>query len=109
MIKIGRYNIFILVIYNPDFDTFCGYYHSLGEIYNSPRMCEPIFTVQTKEEVKNKIKEIEENQPDTIIQELIDAAEPFTSGDVVDEISSTIPLMERLKKAMIKAKEQILG
>lgn len=44
---------------------------------------------------------------DIIMLELIQAAEPFTSGDVVDEVSTTIPLMERLEKAIIKAREII--
>ena len=35
-----------------------------------------------------------------ILRELIDAAKPFTSGDVVDETSGTIPLMERLEDAI---------
>ena len=38
------------------------------------------------------------------IKELIEAARPFLSGDVVDELCATIPLMERLEKA-IKAVE----
>lgn len=40
-----------------------------------------------------------------IVLELIQAAEPFTSGDTVDETSGTVPLMDRLEKALKKAKE----
>ena len=39
-----------------------------------------------------------------IIRELIEAVEPFNSGDIVDETSGTIPLMERLEKAIEAAK-----
>lgn len=41
------------------------------------------------------------------LKALIDAATPFTSGDVVGETSATLPLMERLEKA-IKEAEQLL-
>ena len=40
-----------------------------------------------------------------IIEELIAAAEPFLSPDVVDETSGTIPLMERLRLAIEAAKK----
>ena len=42
-----------------------------------------------------------------ILQELIEAAEPFTSGDTVDETGGTIPLMERLEEAIKRAKESL--
>ena len=35
-----------------------------------------------------------------IIKELIESAKPFLSGDVVDETCGTIPLMDRLEKAI---------
>ena len=34
------------------------------------------------------------------VVELKNAAEPFTSGDIVTELTGTIPLMERLKEAI---------
>lgn len=34
------------------------------------------------------------------VKELRDAAEPFTSGDIVDETEGTEPLMERLEAAI---------
>lgn len=34
------------------------------------------------------------------VKELRDAAEPFTSGDIVDETVGTEPLMERLEIAI---------
>lgn len=46
-----------------------------------------------------------ENITKKVLQELIQAAEPFTSGNIVDETDGTIPLMERLEKAIKKAKE----
>ena len=36
----------------------------------------------------------------SIIKELIEAAKPFLSGDVVDETSGTILLIERLEQAI---------
>ena len=35
-----------------------------------------------------------------VVEELRDAAKPFTSGDIVDETTGTIPLMERLEVAI---------
>lgn len=35
-----------------------------------------------------------------ILSELLAAAQPFTSGEVVDEVSGTIPLMKRLEDAI---------
>lgn len=40
-----------------------------------------------------------------IIIRLIRAAEPFTSSDIVDETSGTIPLMEELGKALLAARD----
>ncbi len=42
---------------------------------------------------------------EAILIELIDAAKPFTSGDIVDETTGTIPLMERLERAIDEAEE----
>jgi hypothetical protein len=42
-----------------------------------------------------------------ILAALIAAAKPFTSGDVVDETSGTIPLMEALQKAIDAAEKAI--
>ena len=39
------------------------------------------------------------------LKELIEAAQPFTSGDTVDETDGTIPLMDRLEAAITKSKE----
>lgn len=39
------------------------------------------------------------------IKELIDAAKPFLSGDIVVETSGTIPLMERLEEAIERAEK----
>ena len=44
----------------------------------------------------------------SILYELIEAARPFTDGNVVDELDATIPLMERLDDA-IKMAESLLG
>jgi hypothetical protein len=38
---------------------------------------------------------------------LIAAAKPFTNDDVVDETSGTIPLMEKLRKAIEAAEKQL--
>jgi len=35
-----------------------------------------------------------------LVNELIEAATPFLSSDIVDELSSTIPLMNRLELAI---------
>lgn len=43
------------------------------------------------------------------LKELIDAARPFTSGDIVDELCATVPLMERLESAIKAAEEVIQG
>ena len=43
-----------------------------------------------------------------VLEELIEAAEPFTSDEVVDETTGTIPLMERLEEAIEQA-ENILN
>jgi hypothetical protein len=42
-----------------------------------------------------------------IVAALIAAAKPFTSGDVVDETSGTIPLMEELRKAIEAAEREL--
>jgi len=42
-----------------------------------------------------------------IIQELIEASEPFLSSDIVDETSGTIPLVERLREAIEAARKAI--
>ena len=41
------------------------------------------------------------------IKRLIEAAKPFTSGDVVDELSSTIPLMDELEEAIAEAERKL--
>ncbi len=41
------------------------------------------------------------------IKELIEAAKPFLSGDVVDETSGTIPLMDRLENAIDAVEEEL--
>ena len=43
----------------------------------------------------------------TPLERLIKAAEPFLSGNVVDETSGTIPLMEELRAAIEEAKEEL--
>lgn len=43
------------------------------------------------------------------IEDLIAAAKPFTSGDVVDETSGTIPLMEALRKAIEQMQKRLDG
>ena len=47
------------------------------------------------------------SQQEIAMLELIQAAEPFLSGDIVDKTSGTIPLMGRLKKAILQAKETL--
>jgi len=42
-----------------------------------------------------------------IIRNLIEAAGPFTDDDVVDRISTTDPLMERLENAIKSAEKSI--
>lgn len=41
------------------------------------------------------------------IQDLVAAAKPFTNGNVVDETTGTIPLMERLQQAIEQVAEFI--
>lgn len=41
------------------------------------------------------------------LKDLIAAAKPFISGEVVDETSGTIPLMEALRKAIEAAEKQL--
>lgn len=41
----------------------------------------------------------------SILHELAEAATPFTSGNIVDETNGTTPLMERLDRAIERAKE----
>lgn len=41
------------------------------------------------------------------VQRLIAAAKPFTDGNIVDETSGTIPLMEELRKAIEAAEKAI--
>ena len=41
------------------------------------------------------------------VKALVDAAKPFTNPNIVDETSGTIPLMERLKKAIEDAEKSI--
>jgi hypothetical protein len=43
------------------------------------------------------------------LQELIEAAKPFTSGDVVDETTGTIPLMTVLQAAIDAAETALSG
>jgi hypothetical protein len=57
--------------------------------------------IDKKEEIK-LLKECKE-----ILVELIDAARPFTSGDIVDETDGTIPIMERLEVAIERAESII--
>ena len=35
------------------------------------------------------------------LSDLIDASKPFTSGDIVDELCATVPLMERLENSIL--------
>ena len=42
-----------------------------------------------------------------LVNNLIEAAKPFLSGDVVDELTATIPLMENLEKAIKELEELI--
>ena len=44
-------------------------------------------------------------QDKKILRDLIEAARPFTSGDVVDETCGTMPLMEALENAIEQAQE----
>ncbi len=50
------------------------------------------------------IKELDRNLTifTRVVKELRDAAEPFTSGDIVDETEGTEPLMDRLESAIKK-------
>ena len=41
------------------------------------------------------------------IKRLIEAAKPFTNGNIVDETSKTIPLMEELEKAIEAAQKAL--
>jgi hypothetical protein len=41
------------------------------------------------------------------LRQLIEAAKPFTSGDVVTETSGTIPLMEALERAIHEAEDSL--
>lgn len=41
------------------------------------------------------------------LKALIDAAKPFTDQNIVDETYGTIPLMERLKKAIEDAEKSM--
>jgi hypothetical protein len=43
------------------------------------------------------------------LQALIEAARPFTSGDVVDETTATIPLMAELQAAIDAAEAALDG
>jgi hypothetical protein len=42
---------------------------------------------------------------EVILIELMKAAKPFTSGDIVTETMGTIPLMERLEEAIDEAEK----
>lgn len=42
-----------------------------------------------------------------IIKELIEAARPFIDCGIVDELTGTIPLMDRLEKAIESAEKSI--
>ena len=99
----------IIVIYDPKFDSYSGYAHGLGPIYDEPGFALPIFTVSTAKEVKTKLQLLEEigllKDSKLILENLINASRPFTSGDVVDEVSTTVPLIERLKSAIKRAEE----
>ena len=44
------------------------------------------------------------DQDRAILVELIKAAQPFASGDIVDETSGTLPLMARLVDALARAR-----
>jgi len=50
-------------------------------------------------EVQNKLEKIG-REKDKLIKELIEASKPFISGDIVDETSGTILLMEALEEAI---------
>ena len=99
----------IIVIYNPRFDSYSGYAHGLVPIYDEPGFTSPIFTVSTPEEVKKKLYILEEigllKDSKLILENLVNASRPFTSGDIVDETSGTIPLMKRLKSAIERAEK----
>ncbi len=43
------------------------------------------------------------------ILELIEASRPFTGGDVVDETSGTIPLMDRLEEAISQMESALIS
>jgi hypothetical protein len=43
------------------------------------------------------------------LQALIEAAKPFTSGDVIDETTGTIPLLEALQAAIDAAEAALSG
>lgn len=44
------------------------------------------------------------NKMEKVLRALIEAAEPFTSGDIVDETGGTLPLMRALEEAIEQAK-----
>jgi len=98
----------IIVIYNPKSDSFSAYAHGLAPIYDESGFASPVFTASTTEEVKRKLRALEEanllKDSQLILENLVNASRPFTSGNIVDETSGTIPLMGRLKSAIKKAK-----
>ena len=44
------------------------------------------------------------NRLESMLIEMVEAASPFTSSDIVDETCGTIPLTERLEAAILAAK-----
>jgi len=42
-----------------------------------------------------------------VVRRLVAAGEPFTSGDTVDEVSGTIPLMDEMKAALEQARQSL--
>jgi len=47
------------------------------------------------------------NKTEILLTELIEAAKPFTSGYIVDETSSTVPMMETLKSVISKVEKYL--
>lgn len=101
----------IIIIYNPASDSYSAYAHGLAPIYDEPGFASPIFVVSTPAEVKEKLRILNEvnllKDSELILENLVNASRPFTSGDIVDETSGTIPLIDRLKSA-IKRAESLL-
>lgn len=97
----------IIIIYDSKYNYYSAYAHGLASIYDEPGFAFPIFVASTPEEVKKKLRILEElnllKNSKLILENLVDASRPFTSGDAVDETSGTVLLMKRLKSAIEKA------